>query len=36
MYSVMFPFGIHSETMVSLAFGMFSHRQTPISPKMFG
>jgi len=36
MYSVMFPFAIHSETMVSLASGVSSQRQTPMSPKMFG
>ena len=36
IYSMMFPFGIHSETMVSLALGVSSQRQTPMSSKIFG
>jgi hypothetical protein len=36
IYSIMFPFGIHSETMVSLASGVSSQRQTPMSSKTFG
>jgi len=32
----MFPFVIHSETMVSLALGAPSQGQTPTNPKTFG
>ena len=36
IYSAIFPFAIHSDTMVSLASGVSFQGHTPTSPRMFG